>query len=247
MFNKNFYEIHKLTEKLNARKYRLLGKYRQGNNLIIVGLKEGISNSGMCIREDYIYNERETIGKKRESNRDTLNNSRNNKEATKNKYSVFGGNRYSYFEKKIFNELDNREFLEKNKTISNRTHKKINFKKRKPRFSLGLFFSILIFLVPLIDLSLYFVGGKDLLSTLGLLTVSGGHEGYFPRIEDGALKNLLGLENYMFREALRVSTILKYCIPIFIIFVFLVLGIVFYYKKVMKYEKIKFREKLKEY
>lgn len=78
----------------------------------------------MNIKKVFSNNDRGTIGTKEQLNRDTLNNSGNNKEATKNKYSVFGGNRYSYFEKKIFNELDNREFLEKNKTISNRTYKK---------------------------------------------------------------------------------------------------------------------------
>ncbi|SBS99223.1 Plasmodium exported protein (Pm-fam-a like), unknown function, partial [Plasmodium malariae] len=224
-----------------------LAKYKRDKNSNIVEEKEIISDSGVNIKKVFSNNDRGAIGTKEQLNRDTLNNSGNNKEATKNKYSVFGGNRCSYFEKKIFNELDNREFLEKNKTISNRTYKKIKFKKRRLRFSLGSFLSILILLVPLIDLFLYFVCGNDLLSTLGLLRVDMGHGGYFPRVEDGSLKQLLDLKHWMFREAIRVPTIVKYCIPIFIIFVVIIMCIVYYYKKVMKYEKIKFREKLKEY
>ncbi|KAI4837496.1 hypothetical protein MKS88_003972 [Plasmodium brasilianum] len=246
-FNETFFAIYKLTGKLNIRTYRLLKNYTHDTNLNTVEIKEGISNSAVNISKDFSNNERECIRKKKPSNRDILNNDGNNKKSMKNNSPIYGTKTYSYFEKRIFNKLDNTEFLKKNKTFTDRTYKKIKFKKRRQRFSLGLFLSIVVLLVPLIDLSFYFICGKDLLSALDFLSVSVGHEGYFPKIEGGQLKNLFDLKHWMFREAIRVPTILKYCIPIFIIFVVIIICIVYYYKKVMKYEKIKFREKLKEY
>ncbi|SBT85443.1 fam-m protein [Plasmodium malariae] len=245
-FNKSFCEIYRLNGKLNARTYRLLAKYKHDKNSNIVELKEGISNSGMCIRKYFSNNERETIGKKKQSNRDSLNDDGVKEEALKNKSCIFGTKKYSYFENKIFKELDNAEYLEKNNRISDKTYNKIKFKKRRLRFSLVLLLFILILVVPLIDLSIYNVYGKELLSALGLLTLSTGYSGYFPEVS-GSLKAPLGLKDSMFREVIRVPTIIKYCIPILIIFVVLMLSIVYYYKKVMKYEKIKFMEKLKEY
>ncbi|SBS94742.1 Plasmodium exported protein (Pm-fam-a like), unknown function, partial [Plasmodium malariae] len=223
-----------------------LAKYKHDKNSNIVELKEGISNSGVYIRKDFSNNERKTIGKKKQSNRGSLNDDGVNKEALKNKSCIFGTKKYSCFENKIFKELDNAEYLEKNNRISDRIYNKIKFKKRRLRFSLVLLLFILILVVPLIDLSIYIIYGKELLSALGLLTLNTGYSGYFPKVS-GSLKDSLGLEDSMFREVIRVPTIIKYCIPILIIFVVLMLSIVYYYKKVMKYEKIKFMEKLKEY
>ncbi|SBT88035.1 fam-l protein [Plasmodium malariae] len=246
-FKKTFCEFYKLDGKLRTRRYRLLAKYKQNKNSNTVELMEGISNSKVNVIKDFSNNEKGSIEKKKQLNKSSLNSSGIHDESLKYKPFIFETKNYSYFEKKIFKELDNTEFLIRNRTMSNRTYKKIKFEKRRLRFSLGLLLLILVLAVPLIDFFFYFACGKEILSELGLLSIDNmGLKSYFPRV-GGWLKNVLGLENTMFRGVIKIRSILEYCVPILIIFVVIILCIVYYYKKVMKYEKLKFRKKLKEY
>ncbi|SBS93858.1 Plasmodium exported protein (Pm-fam-a like), unknown function [Plasmodium malariae] len=90
------------------------------------------------------------------------------KNAEKNQYVLTKTINYSYFEKKIFKELDY-EYYVINETAEDIEYKKVLGKKRGIRLSLHLLLFFLVLKVRALDLSLRYFGNEGgLLKLLGL-------------------------------------------------------------------------------
>ncbi|SBS96225.1 Plasmodium exported protein (Pm-fam-a like), unknown function, partial [Plasmodium malariae] len=136
---------------LVTRNYRLLAyckKDKYSNNL---GLKGELSNYGVNDKK-YIYNNNKRY---KETNKQSNGSSSKNKVYykydNKKKSYIFETKKYSHLEKKIFKELDYIDFLKRNRTISDKTYKKVILKKFRLRLALPLFFVYFLLLSLLLD------------------------------------------------------------------------------------------------
>ncbi|SBS96551.1 Plasmodium exported protein (Pm-fam-a like), unknown function [Plasmodium malariae] len=235
--------------KLNIRNYRSLEKYKQDKVSNNVWLKEEVPNNGTCEKKYVSINERVSPGKKKQSNGFSSNNLGGNKQDMKNKSCIFETKQYSRLEKKIFKELDYVDFLKNNRTISNKVYFKTIYKKYVPRFALPIFFLLLFFTYLLADF-----WGCGLIGVLCYLLnkITPGwliplHE----LLKKSALAPFFKSIDKLPRDSSKNKVwdhfyvtgflgLFLYLIPFIIFGVTLILKVVYYHKKVKKYQKIKF-------
>ncbi|SBS92007.1 Plasmodium exported protein, unknown function [Plasmodium malariae] len=122
-------ENYNIGKKLDARKYRILVKYKQDEDSSILYFKEVIPNYASNEKKDISNYEKNTTEKKEQSNKSSYVSSGLNKEHIKNKSCMFETKIYSHMEKKIFKELDYMDFLQNNRTISDKFFRSVAFKK----------------------------------------------------------------------------------------------------------------------
>ncbi|SBS94531.1 hypothetical protein PMALA_043650, partial [Plasmodium malariae] len=123
--NKSLDEIYNYHRKLYKRNYRLLAKYKQDNDSRPIFLKEDIPNNGMNERKDIYNNMKGDMGKERQQTGSLQKYIGNHKGFMKIKSCLFETKKYSHLEKKIFKELDYKNFLNNNRLISDKLYSKV--------------------------------------------------------------------------------------------------------------------------
>ncbi|KAI4841025.1 hypothetical protein MKS88_000793 [Plasmodium brasilianum] len=166
------------------------------------------------------------------------------KNVVNNKHGIPKTIKYFDFDKKIFKELDNKDYLKNIKTIGDKEYKKLTRKKLIIRIALLLLF-FFIFIVPILDLSLEKFSGVGLLGLLGPLTTKNESMAGISKVTVGGLLiTLFKLGEWAESKSINTSIILFYCVSFLIFVVKFILVMVYYYNKVIKYENRKFRKKL---
>ncbi|SBS96090.1 Plasmodium exported protein (Pm-fam-a like), unknown function [Plasmodium malariae] len=217
-------------------------------------------------KKNNIYNnEKDASGKKKPSNENSSENSGGHKPAVKNKTCTFETKKYSPIEKKIFKELDYTDFLKNNRTINNRVYKKIIRKKYGLRIVLPIIIVLFLLIIYIIDISLGYAQKGSLLYHLGLT------KEYIKSLSSNTtwnyiLEGLKKLEGFLEHATSSTSSaicsfcdigkkvseycklgqlfrIAIYCLPFLILSITIISGIIYYHKKVKKYDKIKLRKK----
>ncbi|KAI4840214.1 hypothetical protein MKS88_001572 [Plasmodium brasilianum] len=170
------------------------------------------------------------------------------KKLMKSKCTLLHGS-YSHYEKKIMNGINDKGFFKKMMLINDKDYKNLKRKKYRLHLCLLLLMFILLFIIPIIDLSL-----GDFKSIGSLLFVlcqlihgkSSGSQVPLPSGDSGTFWSSICYGNNM-EKAYRAGSILMYCLPILIMGMILILGTFCYYKKVIKRKKIKFLEEFNEW
>ncbi|SBT00268.1 Plasmodium exported protein (Pm-fam-a like), unknown function [Plasmodium malariae] len=225
-FNKYLYESYNYSTKIHGKAYRILSKYKQDKYSNALGLKEEMTNNGMTKKKD-IYNHMEGYtGKRKHSNGSPSEFKGNCKSYMKKNKCMFETKNYSYFEKKIFKEMDFMDFLKNNKTI----------------------------ILPIVDLSWGAVDGKDgLWDAIGFFNIleESGKNGWLNKVYT-SLKDVKWFWTTIGEASKKISElhvlgrlfrILIYGLPFLILGITLISRVVYYHKKVKKYERIKFRQR----
>ncbi|KAI4839618.1 hypothetical protein MKS88_002175 [Plasmodium brasilianum] len=259
-FNKSLEMKHNVARKLSLKTCRLLAKCMQDKDSNILGLKNGISNNAGNAKKNIYYNEEWVETKIKYSNTGSSKNTKVHKQAMKNNYNIFETKKYSQLEKKIFKELDYLDFLKNNRTISNKVYEKVARKKYRLRICVPIILLILLSILIILD-SFFSCGLKSMF--IKIVTLCHGRGWY------GPLHNYLKSSNFswLFKSVKEViymkeqKTVggelsdvkgyvyaesflgyLVYIMPLIILGVTVILGILYYHKKVKKYQKIKFRK-----
>ncbi|KAI4835986.1 fam-l protein [Plasmodium brasilianum] len=243
-FNKLWYNNYTYDKKLYRETYRLLSICEKYNNSSIRSLKETMPNNGFN-SENYIFNnEKGDIKKNKRSNVSSSKNVQGNKEAMKNKSCIFETKSYSRLEKNLFKELDYVNFLKNNRTISDELYKKILCKIYGLRLSLPLVFLLLLSILFILDYSC----GYGLINGLfGIMNLRSKEwlKALHNRLFESPLK-WMGVILESNNKATIVSFFFRtliYYIPLIILGITLILMIFYYHKKVIKYQKIKYRKR----
>ncbi|SBT86387.1 fam-l protein [Plasmodium malariae] len=255
-FKKYLDEKYNGVKKLDTRIYRLLSKYRKNINSCILGLREVIPYNVENEKTNICNNVKRDISKKSKSNGCSLNNEESHKLNKKSKSCIFETKKYSRLEKKIFKELDYENFLKSNRTISDKLYKRIVLKK----YGIRLLLPLLLLFLLLLSLILDYSGGTGLLG--GLREVLNAFSPNLWKTLGPKLNILLGrywseilkpfFEASVWKKDKWVTEIhvscnlfgfLIYFIPFIILGVTLITGVIYYHKKVKKFEKIKLRKK----
>ncbi|SBS96705.1 Plasmodium exported protein (Pm-fam-a like), unknown function, partial [Plasmodium malariae] len=239
-------ECYNNRKKLYTRYYRLLAKYKQVKDSSIVCLKEDIPN-GDNNKKDIFSNEKRNTGTMKQSNGNPLYNVKGHKQSMKNKSCIFETKKYSHLEKKIFKELDYEDFLKNNRTISDKLYKKIIFKKYRLRIVLPLLLFFLLIIPLILDLSGSFALVTELYKALGKYL----GKGWTTNLKEWLCASpfwWLGRELQHSSKKYSYIVIpffrsIIYFLPLFILGVTIILRIVYYHKKVKKYERIKFKQR----
>ncbi|KAI4840235.1 hypothetical protein MKS88_001593 [Plasmodium brasilianum] len=251
--SKYLVECYNHRRKIYVRNYRLLAKYKQDKDSIIVCLEEEIPNR-VNDKKNISNSEKLVSGEKKQSNRSFPINVRGYKKNMKNKSWIFETKQYSHMEKKIFKELDYVDFLKNNRTISNNTYKKIMYKKCGLRFALPIFILLVLSISFVLD---NFCGYGMLDGLLRLITKYSGFNWMkdltsklwnspfkWLFVGQNALKNIGGKPKIIGnRVAGSFCRFFIYFVPFIILGVILIIGVIYYHKKVKKYEKIKFTKR----
>ncbi|KAI4840215.1 hypothetical protein MKS88_001573 [Plasmodium brasilianum] len=242
--NKNLDKRHKSCGKLNTLYYRFLAKYKREKDSYIANFKDEMPHKVMKEKQCISNNKKGTDGKYNYSYRSSLYIEEYGKNAKKNKYGISKTEKYCDIEKKIFKELDYKDYLKNVKIIEDKEYKNLSRKKSRIRISLLLLF-LLILILPILDLSLENIRKDGLLGLLGLLNTTNRTVGGISTIDvEGGLITLLNIGEWGASKAIPLSIILFYCLPFFIFVIIFIIVMVYYYKKVIKYENIKFRKKI---
>ncbi|SCO92862.1 fam-l protein [Plasmodium malariae] len=253
MFDMSLNKHCNCAKEFEARNYRLLGGYKYNIDSKVILTKEEMPNIGLTNKKDICNSEEGVQIKMNKSNECSPTITRSRKKDMNKKYCTFETKKYSHLEKKIFKELDYENFLKKNRSITDKMYKKIMLKKYRLRFTLPILFFSLFLIILLVDLSWGLIDeNKGLWSALGVWT-------HLETLANDTLKSFLeplkafdGFWKSAFNTSITVSEkhvlwhlfgILIYFIPFVILGFTLILGIIYYHKKVKKYEKIKFRKK----
>ncbi|SBT86381.1 fam-l protein [Plasmodium malariae] len=237
--NVYFEEECKFFRKLNARNYRLLTKHKHDKDSCIAKFIDETPNNEVNDKRYISNNKRGTDGKHKQSCRRSLYIKEYDRNVEKNKCVIPKTKKYFDFERKIFKELDYEDYVKNSKIIEYIEYKKLARKKRRIRIALLLLF-IFILILPILDLSLEKFTEGGLLGLLYLLyPTSGGPPGV-----DGSLVTLLSKDGWGNLVKICASTTFIYGVPFLIFVVIFILGMVYYYKKVIKYENIKLKKRL---
>ncbi|KAI4841417.1 uncharacterized protein MKS88_000138 [Plasmodium brasilianum] len=252
LFNNSLNEMYIFRRKLGTRVRRLLSKYKQDMYSNILGIKDDLPYDGENNKKSVCSNENDKKVRTKSTKKSSLNKAGNHKQDKNYNSCIFGTKKYSRFEKKIFRELDYEEFLKKNRTISDKLYKKIILKKYGLRLFLPLLLFSLLSLSLILDLSgefglqnmlrkvLNILGAKDWIKNLGL---------NFNKLIGGSWATFLkpfftpafGSDNKPKVFSNLFGTVI-YFVPFIIMGVTIITWIIFYHKKVKKYEKIKFKK-----
>ncbi|SBS96738.1 Plasmodium exported protein (Pm-fam-a like), unknown function [Plasmodium malariae] len=243
-FNKYLNENYNLYEKKDIKTYRLLGKCKQDYISSIVGLKRVIPNNELKDQMNICNSDKEDKCKYEQLEESSLNSVGYHKQAKKNKSYIFETKDFSHLEKKIFKELDYFDFLKNNKMISDELYKKMVLKKYRSRIIIPL----VLFIFLSISLLLDFCCGYGLRRGLFILLKLSLDRGPLDSLYT-FLKNNLG----SFFKLTISSNKELYITPFFefliyfssfvILGITLILGVLYYHKKVKKYEKIKHKKR----
>ncbi|SBS96629.1 Plasmodium exported protein (Pm-fam-a like), unknown function [Plasmodium malariae] len=259
--NNNFYtsldEKNSFDRKLDVTSYRLLSICKQDKNSSILGLKDEKLYNKVNEKEDISYNEKWAKTKNNHSFIGSSKNERIHKKVTKNKSNIFETRKHSQLEKNIFKELDYIEFLKSNRTISNKLYRKIVFKK----YSLRIFAPVTLLLLLLIYIILdkFFSCGliEALIYILNLCCepkwfdtlhniLKGSEFSWFFK-SINKVKNVLvrvnGSTETPITDHLYVESFFGYfvyIVPLLTLGLTLTLGVLYYHKKIKKYQKLKF-------
>ncbi|KAI4839221.1 hypothetical protein MKS88_001765 [Plasmodium brasilianum] len=258
--------------KIDRRNYRLLTKYIHDKNSIITGLKEDVPYNKLNKKKDISNNENWETGKKELSSRCFSRNMGVDKKAMKNKSCIFKTKKYSHMEKKIFKELDYQNFLKKNRTITDKTYKKIISKKYGLRLAIPVLLFLFFLIVFIVDFLLGFSTSKVSWegSFLGLWPylkeLTNDKYGWLSKVLDWLKKNTSGLwHHYGMGEQSTACDLCSvgsngvniseqcilgqlfgyifYFVPFIILGVTFISWIIYYHKKVKKYQKIKLKKR----
>ncbi|SBS99458.1 Plasmodium exported protein (Pm-fam-a like), unknown function [Plasmodium malariae] len=242
------------------RSYRILERYEQVKDSYYVASNTNIKDNEIQEEKYFCNNEKSTLVKRRQLNGSLSKNDRCYKKGIKCNSNVFETKKYSHIEKKIFKELDYFDFLKNNRTISNKTYKKIIRKKLALRISVPLILLLLLSISLILDFSGSYGLRKGLFKMLNV-TSPGWHKKLFEFLDKTAVgdffkyaikrgtKMILKGGNSVKARVIYIDYTLKftefliYTIPFFILGVTVILGVVYYHKKVKKYDKIKFRKR----
>ncbi|SBT87026.1 fam-l protein [Plasmodium malariae] len=248
----NFLYNYNLNRKLDTRTYRLLAICKQAKNSSILMLKNNITNNALQ-KEKYIsIKEDKTAQKKNRLNGISLKNAKKYNEAKKKKSCIFETKKYSHFEKKIFKELDYIDFLKNNKTISDKTYKKIIIRKYSLQFALPSLLFLLSLALPMIEIIWHFLYQKMWLLEFSWLKTqlnalaSGPLSDFLEKLKDGMSwlwGDLSSVSDPKCAVLGHLVGLLIYFIPFIILGFTLILKLFYYHKKVKKYEKIKFSKR----
>ncbi|KAI4839610.1 fam-l protein [Plasmodium brasilianum] len=242
-------------KKSDAVEYRILTKYKQDKDSCDVCLKEYIPNCGSNENKDISINGKWAKTNNKLSNIDSSKSAKDHKQIMKYKSCIFESKKYSHMEKKIFKELDLEYFLKNNRTISDKTYKKIILKKYRLRFAFPLLLFLLLFLSLMLDSFMNLGLMRGLYSILNLYAGEGWSNPLRKVLSDERFKWLfesmekVTIEKKGFTKIVThvyipsFFRLIIYVIPFIIFGVTLISGTIYYHKKVKKYEKIKFKKR----
>ncbi|SBS97446.1 Plasmodium exported protein (Pm-fam-a like), unknown function [Plasmodium malariae] len=246
---------------MDRRNYRLLEKCSQNKLSRSVKLMQQLPNNGIREKNDTSYYEMGVARQMKLSNRALSNDEEDNKQSMKNKTCIFETKKYSHLEKKIFKELDYMDFLKRNRTISDKVYKKIILKKYGLRYALPLLIFVLLLISLILDYSCSYGIKRWLFKVLKLLSPD-----WFKNLHKFLRTSYLGsFFKFMKKVKKKVPSngggksktvtiitesyvssfmiYLIYVLPFIILGTTLVLAIIYYHKKVKKFEKIRFRKR----
>ncbi|KAI4833594.1 uncharacterized protein MKS88_000070 [Plasmodium brasilianum] len=252
LFNNSLNEMCIFRRKLGTRVRRLLSRYKQDMYSNILGIKDDLPYNGENNKKSVCSNENDKKVRTKSTKGSSLNKAGNHKQDKNYNSCIFETKKYSRFEKKIFKELDYEDFLKKNRTISDKLYKKIILKK----YGLRLFIPLLLFSLLSLSLILDLFAGYGLQNLLHyVLYVSVGGEaiktfvdGIKTFINDTSTSFLKPFFTSAFGDTPKIYVLSNLCgnviyfVPFIIMGVTFISWIIFYHKKVKKYEKIKFRK-----
>ncbi|KAI4833973.1 fam-l protein [Plasmodium brasilianum] len=260
-FNKYLEEMHNFGIKMDGRNYRLLEKNSQNKLSRSVRLMQQLPNNGIREKNDTSYYEMGVARQMNLSNRALSKDEEDNKQSMKNKTCIFETKKYSHLEKKIFKELDYIDFLKRNRTISDKVYKKIILKKYGLRHALPLLIFVLLLISLILDYSCSYGIKRWLFKALKLLSpdwfknlhkfLRTSYLGNFLKSMGKAVTKTV-TTNGGKSKTVKIITesyvssfmiYLIYVLPFIILGSTLVLAIIYYHKKVKKFEKIKFRKR----
>ncbi|SCN44522.1 fam-l protein [Plasmodium malariae] len=248
MFSITLDEGCKLKKKLETRNCRLLGKHEHLKDSNVVNINKGIEYIGLNNIKDIHNNEERIKKKKKQPNGSSPRCTRGYKKDTKNKTCTFNAKKYSHMEKKIFKELDYEDFLKNNRTISDKLYKKIILKKCRLRLALPLLLFLLLSLGLILDFSFNCGLTRGLYKLLSYSLSSQE----MMKFHNYLKSNVSSFFKYSVPKDNSSTTdfyitpffdFLIYCVVFFILGISIISGIIYYHKKVIKYEKIKFRKR----
>ncbi|SBS93729.1 Plasmodium exported protein (Pm-fam-a like), unknown function [Plasmodium malariae] len=248
-FNKILDEKHGSDKKLYKRIYRLLGKCKKSIFANVGYLELNIPYNTKRKNEEIftVDNEKFQKEKKEKLDRSLLYKEKLIKQLMKNKCTMLHKS-YNHYEKKIMNGLNDKNFFKKIMLINDKEYKKLKRKKYGLRLSLLLLLFVVLLIIPILDLSL---GGFDnpgyiLIALCNLINTSSTDLTNLPRAgdSDALLPSICDQSNMTAKY--KASSILIYCLPILIFGIILILGIFYYYKKVIKHKKIKYLKAFNE-
>ncbi|SBT86116.1 fam-l protein [Plasmodium malariae] len=244
MFNISLDNYCELKKILKTRNYRLLGKYKHNMDLNFICTKEEIPNIELNIRNDICNNEESVKTQMKQSNGSSPGNTRGHKKHMKNKTCTFETKKYSHMEKKIFKELDYQDFLKSNRTISDKLYKKIIIKKYRLRFALPLVLFLLFSLGLILDFTCN-CGLRRGLYKLLIFSLGKSKMGNFQTYLEENVGSFFKYTNDKSKDLYITPffDFLIYCVLFFIFGITLISGIIYYHKKVKKFEKIKFKKR----
>ncbi|SBS99787.1 Plasmodium exported protein (Pm-fam-a like), unknown function [Plasmodium malariae] len=202
-------------------------KYKRNKVSTTVCLKEEIQN-GVQDKKDITNNEKWDEDKKKQSCESSSMSTRGHKKNKKNKSCIFETMKYSNLEKKIFKELDYVDFLRNNRTInlSNSFGLVKGLREILNLYASKFWYSSLHSFLEKSPLNWLFKSGDKLkykvFGSNGIITV----------------------KDYTY--VYQFFDFLLYVIPFIILGVTIISGVIYYHKKVKKYEKIKFRKRYNE-
>ncbi|SBS97429.1 Plasmodium exported protein (Pm-fam-a like), unknown function [Plasmodium malariae] len=228
--------------KFNTRNYRLLVKYKQNKYSNIAKFKKEVPDNEVKQNKCLSNNKKGLNGKYNPLCRSTLYIEEYGQNLEKNKCDIPKTKKYPDFEKKIFKELSYKDYLKNVKITDDKEYKKLARKKRRTRIALILLF-ILILILPILDLSLENLVDGGLLGLLHLLYPNLGEKNVLSGV-DGQLVTLLSNGKWGNLDKICASTIFIYGVPFLIFVVIFIFGMVYYYKKVIKYENVKFTKRI---
>ncbi|SBT00067.1 Plasmodium exported protein (Pm-fam-a like), unknown function [Plasmodium malariae] len=233
---------------------KMLSKYEKDEDSNIAWLKEKMIKNGMNVNKDICYNEMRYLGKN-ERSRSSSKSAKENYQVVKNNSCIFETKKYSRCEKKIFKEIDFENFLKNNRTISNKLYNKIIRKKYGLRLFLPLLFLLLLSTSLLLDFM-----GLGLIKMLCYIfkIIKPGSLNYLHNMLKGSSFNMFFKSVAKPELTKTVNTkvikadhyyvtgffgIFIYLLPFILFGVTLILKVVYYHKKVKKYQKIKYRKR----
>ncbi|SBT85659.1 fam-l protein [Plasmodium malariae] len=153
IFKMSEFDNYQIEKKIDTSTYRILAKYKQDKDSCDVYLQEYIPKYESNKKRYISNNEEKTPETKKQSNGSASVNEGGHKQHVKNKSFMFETEAYSRIERKIFKELDYLDFLQNNRTITNKFFRKIIFKKYKLRICLPLFLFFFLSFSIILDFS----------------------------------------------------------------------------------------------
>ncbi|SCN44542.1 fam-l protein [Plasmodium malariae] len=256
--NKSFHETNIIVIKSGTISYRLLAKCKLDRYSCNVNLIEGIPTNKVNEKYYISNSEKRSTEKNKYSNGHSSRSRTGHKQDMKSKCYIFEKNKCSYMEKKIFKEFDFIDYLKNNRTISNKIYKKVIRKKYGLQIATPVLLFFLLLILLIVDFSLGISIEKSLLITLvkwdPLQVLNSGWFSFiFNKVKGlewlwksslwNTSSNSLGdvrKKNVLLGHMIGVPL---YFLPLFLLGIIFIFVLVYYHKKVRKYEKIKFKKR----